>query len=75
MTQTQAIYEYLKQGNSITPLEALEKFGCFRLGARIWELKDQGFNIQMTMVKNNGKHFASYKLIKNEEQCLMPFVA
>ena len=72
MTQTQAIYEYLKQGNSITPLEALEKFGCFRLGARIWELKDQGFNIHMTMVKNNGKHFASYKLIKNEEQCLMP---
>ena len=75
MTQTQAIYEYLKQGNSLTPLEALEKFGCFRLGARIWELKDQGFNIQKTMVRNNGKHFASYKLIRQEEQCLMPFVA
>ena len=75
LSQTKTILKYLQEGNTISPLEALEKFGCFRLGARIWELKDQGFNIQPTMVKNNGKHFASYKLVKNEEQCLMPFVA
>jgi len=72
MTQTQAIFEYLKQGHAITPLEALNNFGCFRLGARIWELKQQGYNIQMNMVSNNGKHYASYKLIPQEKQLVMP---
>ena len=68
MTQTQAIYEYLKQGNSIMPLEALSLFGCMRLGARIWELKQQGLNIQMDMVRHNNKHFAKYFLIKPKEE-------
>lgn len=68
MTQTTAILQYLKQGNSLTPLSALNLFGCFRLGARCWDLRKQGYNIQMTMVKNNGKHFASYKLIQEEKQ-------
>ena len=72
MTQTQAIYEYLKQGNSITPLDALQKFGCFRLGARIWELKQQGLNIQMDMIRHNGKHFARYFMPKEEKQLVIP---
>lgn len=72
MTQIQAIYEYLKQGNSITPLLALEKFGCFRLGARIWTLKQQGLNIQMDMIRHNGKHFARYFMPKQERQLVIP---
>ena len=38
-SQNEAIREYLEAGHSITPLEALNKFGCFRLGARIADLK------------------------------------
>lgn len=72
LSQKDLILEYLKSGQSITPLLALEKFGCFRLGARIWELKDHGYNIQMTMVRNNEKHFASYKLIQEEKQLVIP---
>ena len=39
-SQADAIKDYLLQGHSITPLDALEMFGCFRLGARIADLKN-----------------------------------
>lgn len=63
-SQNQAIREYLEAGHSITPLEALNKFNCFRLGARIADLKKQGLNITTTILKDpkTGKHYANYKL-------------
>ena len=33
-SQEDNILEHLKQGNRITPLDALYKFGCFRLASR-----------------------------------------
>lgn len=39
-SQTKRILEYLKDGHSITPLEALRMFSCFRLGARIAEISE-----------------------------------
>jgi len=45
MNQTEAILMYLKEGNPITPLEALREFGCMRLAARIADLKAQGYQI------------------------------
>ena len=44
-SQRAAIARYLKTGKSLTPLEALQKFGCLRLGARIWELRQEGKTI------------------------------
>jgi hypothetical protein len=38
-SQTKQILEYMKQGNKITSLEALRKFGCFRLTSRIWDIE------------------------------------
>lgn len=38
-SQKQLILDYLLEGNEITPMDALNKFGCFRLGARIADLK------------------------------------
>lgn len=65
--QGSRILDYLKAGNRITPIESLNLFGCFRLGARIWDLKKQGHNIESTMVKlNNGKRVASYRLVSGE---------
>lgn len=66
-SQNKQIYEYLKQGHSITPLKALELFGCFRLGARIFDIKNR-FNaeIETEMVELNGKRFASYSLNKKQ---------
>jgi hypothetical protein len=44
-SQNQMILDYLKQGKVITPTQALEMFGCFRLAARIYNLKDKGWPI------------------------------
>ena len=38
-SQTKRILAYLRAGNRITPLEALRKFNCFRLGARIADIE------------------------------------
>lgn len=62
-SQSQSILDYLKAGNSLTPLEALRLFGCMRLGARIWDLSKQGYKIKSELQKDNGKHFAKYSLI------------
>lgn len=63
MAQRDDILNYLKSGRSLTPLEALDLFGCFRLGARIYDLKQEGFNIKSEQVEFNGKHVARYSLI------------
>ena len=62
-SQGEMILEYLKKGYSLTPLEALKMFGCFRLGARIWELKQRGYNIEMQLCEViGGKHVAEYRM-------------
>ncbi len=38
-SQTSRILSYMLEGHSITPLEALDLFGCFRLGARIKDIE------------------------------------
>ncbi|WP_093092873.1 MULTISPECIES: helix-turn-helix domain-containing protein [Snodgrassella] len=63
-TQTSQILEYMRAGNSITPLDALRKFGCMRLGARIYDLKQDGHVINTLMVKDekSGVRYARYSL-------------
>ena len=62
MSQNAKILAYLKSGNSLTPLVALQRFGTLRLGARIHDLKGMGISINSRMVKRNGKHVACYSL-------------
>lgn len=64
MTQTEAIFNHLKQGNSLTPLEALRLFNCLRLSGRIKDLRDLGHNIITENEKNNGKVYARYRLVE-----------
>ena len=60
-SQNKAIKAHLEKGNSITAMQALKQFGCFRLAARIKNLKDEGMNIQKIMMKNTeGKRIAIY---------------
>ena len=64
-TQTAQILAHLKTGRSITPLDALHDFQCFRLGARIYDLKQDGYNIVKEMVEvQSGKRVASYTLVQ-----------
>jgi len=62
MSQTQAIKQHLESGQAITPLEALQQYGCLRLAARISDLRDQGMNIRTDIIELNDKRFAKYTL-------------
>jgi len=59
-SQCKSILNHLEQGKSLTPLEALTKFGCLRLGGRIYDLRKHGY-IRTEMIKTkSGKHIARY---------------
>lgn len=64
INQEDAILNHLHNIGPLTPLEALNLYGCFRLGARCWDLRQKGYDIQTEIVHQNGKHFASYSIKK-----------
>lgn len=49
--QCNKILRYMTEFGSITPMDAIENFGCMRLGARIFDLKQDGYAIKTEMVK------------------------
>lgn len=69
-SQVTLILNHLKSGKEITPMEALELYGCFRLGAIIFNLKEEGYKIHTRIhryKKPSGKRglYAIYKLEEN----------
>lgn len=64
MNQTQQVLTYLATGETLTPLAALRKFGCMRLGARIYDLKADGHQIKSQLVLIAGKRVAQYRLAR-----------
>jgi len=62
-SQKRSILYHLKIIGPITPLEALERYGCFRLGARIYDLRREGYAINKRMViQGKRTRFAEYFL-------------
>jgi hypothetical protein len=62
-TQTLNIQRHLAKGHALTPLDALKRFGTMRLGARIYDLKQQGWPITTKLVDvGNGRRVAEYSL-------------
>lgn len=69
-SQEKQILKHLQKGLKINPIWALHKFGCLRLGARIFDLKEKGHNIRTNIVYKelNGKKvkkYAEYYLIED----------
>jgi Helix-turn-helix domain len=62
-TQKEQIKKHLLSKKSITPIQALNKFGCLRLAAVIYKLKDEGFKILTEMQYKGKKQFAKYRLV------------
>jgi len=61
MTQNDMILVALKNGERVTPLSALQNFGCFRLSARIWDLRNDGHPISKKIISTpQGKSVAEY---------------
>ena len=69
-THKRLIREHLLKGGSITALEALRDFGCYRLASPISDLRSEGMTIAKTMEESismvTGKpvRFARYSLEK-----------
>jgi hypothetical protein len=63
MTQTEQIRAHLLSGRDITPLEALDRYGCFRLAARVSDLRATGLDVQTVTEEHNGKRYARYRLV------------
>lgn len=62
MSQNDTILKHLRKHRKITPLEALRRYGCMRLGGRVHDLRAQGHDIRTRMIKQNGKRYAQYTL-------------
>jgi len=68
MSHNDLILDYMERGHKITPLRALEKFGCFRLSARIYDLKKLGHTISDKLVTVKDKTFSQYWIENAESQ-------
>lgn len=65
--QISLVLKHLESGRKINPLEALSLYGCYRLGAIIFKLKEEGYNISSKIecyTKPNGRRgkYAVYTL-------------
>ena len=63
MSQKSEVRKVLESGMSITPIDALNKFGAFRLSAIIFDLKEDGLDIETTLIKGTNNRYASYSLV------------
>lgn len=67
MSQNNQILRYLQtHKRGLTPIDALNKFGCFRLSARIADLRGLGWDIRTDREKNknNDGYHARYFLME-----------
>ncbi len=62
-TQELQILNHLNKHKFITSWEAIQKYRITRLSARIYELRDKGYQIITKNITENGKTFAEYTLI------------
>lgn len=70
-SQQKQVERWLLKNNSITPIDALNMFGAFRLSAIIFNLREKGMPIETEMIYNGKKRYAKYKLkSKNHERSI-----
>lgn len=72
MSQVKDIARYLAEHGSINVMEALEEFGCFRLAARIHDIRAAGIDIMATDLKlPSGKTVARYMWVNTERNAAL----
>jgi len=58
-TQEENILRWLDEGKELSPRQALNAFGCFRLASRICNLRKKGYAIESR--RDNG--YAVYRMV------------
>ena len=71
MTHNEQILKYMKKGHGLTSLEALKKFGCIRLSARIYDLEALGYTFARVKESHVGldgrkKNYVRYTLLRGK---------
>lgn len=62
-SQNSLVLAHLARGKTLTPLQALGRFNCLRLGGRIFELRSRGHKIKREMIElRGGKRVARYSM-------------
>jgi len=64
VTQNELILTHLMEKKRITAAQAFTEYGCLRLAGRIFELREEGVNIETMYTSNAGKTYATYKLVE-----------
>jgi len=67
MSQKEMVLNHLETYGTITPLEALTRYGVMRLAAVVHKLKNDGFSIRSTMKQHDGRQYASYSFGTGED--------
>ena len=70
-TQVTRVLEHLKKHGSITTYDAFVKYGITRLSARIFEIRELGYEIKTKVVTgkdryNEPTHWTVYSLVKED---------
>ena len=66
MSVKEQLRRHLESGQAITPLGAQRRWGCLRLGARVYDLRQGGMDIRTDMVGQGRKRYARYRLARGE---------
>lgn len=61
-SQDQRILDYLLSGGKLTPIDALRKFGCFRLSARIYKIRKKHRVLSELVKVKSGKVVSEYSI-------------
>ena len=72
-TQCQRILNYIKQFGSISSWQAYADLGITQLGARIFNLKEQGYVFAKTRVNTTNRlgektHYDEYRLVEVSDE-------
>lgn len=62
------VLEFLRAHGTITPMDAMG-FGCYRLAARIWDLRNEGHDIVTEDKDKDGNpvNYAIYRLKEDDD--------
>ena len=66
-TQRMKILKHLQCGLSIPPMDALDRYKCFRLAARISELREDGYQITTDMSHGYARYALAGEAMKERE--------
>lgn len=74
-TQRDRVLQYIRDFGCITSWDAYKELGVTQLGARIFELKERGYQFSKTRIATKNRygettHYDEYRLIKDSEVVL-----